>query len=103
MRRKIANGVFLVLEPCVGFDGFGIDNTFGIDVLEDGNLYVQMKAKCCVCSSELTVSDVIGTYLSATPTWIHHVATCKACGTSQLKKYRYWVEEESDGVAYCNH
>jgi hypothetical protein len=95
MRQKISNGSYLIVEPCVGFDGFGMDNVFSIDILENGNFYIQMKAKCCICESEITVSDVICPYILTTPTWVHHVACCNACGTSQLKKYRYCLEEET--------
>lgn len=99
MRHQLANGVYLVVQPGVCFDGFGLEDTTEVSVTDKGNILITLHSTCCFCHKPITESWCFGNYIPAQPQWASCPAYCRSCGISQIKKIRYYVEEDDHGIS----
>lgn len=100
MRHLLAKGFehdyFIVVEPGVCFGGYGSEDKTQIKVLDDCRLKVTLHTTCCHCSKPIVVNFFLDSYIPAEPTWTDRIVHCKECGICQIKKIRYYAEEEND-------
>lgn len=98
MRHLLAKGLdhdyFLVIEPGMCFDGYGSEDTTQIQVLDDCRLRVTLHTTCYCCHRQIAVNFLLDSHIPATPTWRNETVHCKECDVWQIKKIRYYAEEE---------
>lgn len=99
MEHQLANGIHLIIEPGVCFDGYGQTDTTDIDLVErprdDAIIVAILHTTCYLCHSPIDHRFSLGNHIPAQPQWLEETVHCRKCDVYQKKKIRFYVKDDA--------
>jgi len=95
LSRGSLRDYFIVIEPGVCFGGYGAEDRIHVKITDEGLLDVTMGTTCCYCSKPMSVRFFLDSYIPKETEWSSRNVRCKNCDVLQVKKIRYYLEEEN--------
>lgn len=104
--HQLTNGIHLIIEPGVCFDGYGRGDKASVEILElpqgGVSIIAILHTTCYKCHTEIVHRFDLGNYIPSEPRWKEETVRCRNCNVYQKKKIRYYVKDDAYEAFLCD-